>query len=345
MTTEAVEFTPFSYGLTEDEKIKEQQELIDELDNPDTLKSFVKACKEIGQTAVAIDKDFVHVKNGFADLVKKYGKDFPRVNSEFLPRWDGFKARWEGEKGLLWSSRSLAAKTAATLTDYGINLQLVAEIVSVRDLKEAQAELQQYTKTHPVTIATTVADGFKDLKHDITRFSEDFSKYLEEEKQTLTEQAKQYEADIKKYQGEVDDLNQKIKKTLITLGATAVFGVSLIITGGFLISYLLERKKAQDNLDKADANLKGVIGKQNALAAMQADFEQLRPHIHDICTKLGVFAEIWAFMTEQSIEIDTALNEGTDVVSTKKFQIKLELLQKQIVPLKEGMKAYATQIV
>jgi len=78
---------------------------------------------------------------------------------------------------------------------------------------------------------------------------------------------------------------------------------------------------------------------------MQADFEALKPHIDDICSKLGIFAMIWAFMTEQSVEVKTSLNEGLHVLSTKKFKIKLDLLRKQVEPLKEGMRKYATQIV
>ena len=68
---------------------------------------------------------------------------------------------------------------------------------------------------------------------------------------------------------------------------------------------------------------------------MQADFEALKPHIDDICSKLGIFAMIWAFvstfsllccfsflirmveMTEQSVEVKTSLNEGLHVLSTK----------------------------
>lgn len=67
---------------------------------------------------------------------------------------------------MLWSSRKLAAETAAALTgksfsfevqvafllmlqraDYGINLALVADIQSQDDLKGAQLELRQYVVT------------------------------------------------------------------------------------------------------------------------------------------------------------------------------------------------------
>ena len=93
--------------------------------------------------------------------------------------------------------------------------------------------------------------------------------------------------------------------------------------------------EAQDELDKAKAGLKRVKGAQNTLASMQADFKALKPHIDDICSKLGIFAMIWAFvsaffllccfsflirmveMTEQSVEVKTSLNEGLQVLSTK----------------------------
>ena len=67
---------------------------------------------------------------------------------------------------------------------------------------------------------------------------------------------------------------------------------------------------------------------------MKTDFEVLKPHIFDICSNLGIFASIWAFvstffevlfsllirmieMTEQSTEISAALNEGIHVITTK----------------------------
>jgi hypothetical protein len=67
---------------------------------------------------------------------------------------------------------------------------------------------------------------------------------------------------------------------------------------------------------------------------MQADFEILKPLVDNICSNLGIFAMIWAFvstfftvllfhlirimeMTEQSIEIDSALNGGIETITTK----------------------------
>ena len=95
MTTTAVNANPDSYGLvelSEEDQIKEQENLIKELDNPDTQTEFIEACKNIGRTAVAIDADFTDIKDGFADLATKYGNDFPRVKSEYIPKWDDFMA-------------------------------------------------------------------------------------------------------------------------------------------------------------------------------------------------------------------------------------------------------------
>lgn len=60
---------------------------------------------------------------------------------------------------------------------------------------------------------------------------------------------------------------------------------------------------AQRDLNTAQANLKATIEKQKALAAMQADFENLKPNIDDICTKLGVFADIWTFVSAFFVEV------------------------------------------
>ena len=100
MSTAAVDASPSPYGLvklSEEDQIKEQEALIKDLDKPDTFQKFVEACKDIGQQAVNIDNEIIQVKIiqvkfAFADFVKKYGKEFPKVKSEYASRWEGFKA-------------------------------------------------------------------------------------------------------------------------------------------------------------------------------------------------------------------------------------------------------------
>ena len=93
MSADAVDASPASFiALSEEDKIKEQEELIKLLDKQDMLQTFVDACENMGQMAVAIDNDFIVVKDGFEELVKKYGKDFPKVKAHFVSRWEEFMA-------------------------------------------------------------------------------------------------------------------------------------------------------------------------------------------------------------------------------------------------------------
>ena len=48
---------------------------------------FVESCKNIGQTALEIDTDFIRVKDGFDDLVKNYVKDFSEIASKYVSDW------------------------------------------------------------------------------------------------------------------------------------------------------------------------------------------------------------------------------------------------------------------
>ncbi|XP_006463633.1 hypothetical protein AGABI2DRAFT_120445 [Agaricus bisporus var. bisporus H97] len=150
---------------------------------PKTLKKFNETCKNIGQEVIAIDDDFKTVKNGFAKLVEKYGKDFPEVGNIYTTKWDGFMARWNGETGILQSSKNLAAEVSAALTSYGINLGIVADIKTEQAFEDAKLELKDYVETHPIHIATEVVDKSRDLKNDIHEFSKDFTKYIEVQKQ------------------------------------------------------------------------------------------------------------------------------------------------------------------
>ncbi|XP_006458835.1 hypothetical protein AGABI2DRAFT_181811 [Agaricus bisporus var. bisporus H97] len=338
--------TPFD-SLSYQEHITQQQEATKTLENPDTVKKFIQECTKAGQAAVAVYENFTKVKNGFAELVNKYGNDFPDVGGKFVPKWDGFMAvsdfslRYCPETNLLHTSVGTENQGSS---DYDENLEIIADIKSTEDLKDAQDNLKQYVQKHPIRIATEVADGFKDLANDVQDFSKDFTKYVGEQNVQLTEDAERYEGEIEKFQKEITELNEKMKKAGISFGVTAIFLIFALIPAGFLIKYALDRDKAQAKLDKAKADLAQTVRKQKALAAMQADFEGLKPSIDDICQKLGIFAYIWAFATEQSTEINVALNGGMEVTNRKKFQVKLRFLRAQIKPLQEGMRQYATQI-
>ena len=52
------------------------------------------------------------------------------------------------------------------------------------------------------------------------------------------------------------------------------------------------RLNRKTNLIKLKYNLDKVIGEQNTLAGMQADFETLKPDIDDICFAADIFAGI-----------------------------------------------------
>ena len=77
-------------SLTEDEQMAQQQEILKVLEEPDTVAKFAEQCKNIGNTAVAIDTSFKRVKDGFDDIIKNYSKDFPEVIG-FGAQWDGFR--------------------------------------------------------------------------------------------------------------------------------------------------------------------------------------------------------------------------------------------------------------
>ena len=62
MSTEGVNATLTSYSLvelSEKDQIEKMEELIKVLDKPDTLSKFIEACKNIGQTALEINTDFI----------------------------------------------------------------------------------------------------------------------------------------------------------------------------------------------------------------------------------------------------------------------------------------------
>ncbi|EKM79240.1 hypothetical protein AGABI1DRAFT_85107 [Agaricus bisporus var. burnettii JB137-S8] len=133
----------------------------------------------------------------------------------------------------------------------------------------------------------------------------------------------------------------------MALGCSAVFGTLLSDNPVSSIShYVVPRNEAQAKLGKLNLSIgcPVTLDRLIALIAMQTDFEKFKPDITGICDELSSFANIWAFATLQSIEINAALDEGMVVLTRKKFQMKLALLIIQIEPLREGLRAYAAQI-
>ncbi|KAF7761658.1 hypothetical protein Agabi119p4_9650 [Agaricus bisporus var. burnettii] len=262
------------------------------------------------------------ISNGFAKVVEKYGKDFPEVGNIYTTKWDGFMARWNGDTGILQSSKNLAAEVSAALRSYGINLGIVADIKTEQAFEDAKLELKDYVEKRRIHIATEVGDRSRGLKNDIHEFSKDFTKYIEVQKQKIVVNAKQYQA-------QVDELNNQMLST---------------VPANFLTDVIVQRNTTQQKLDAALTNRKRMFDNQMALLAMQATLDIYKPDFDDICRKIHIFAIIWAFTTEQSTKMNVALGEGIKVLTSKKFQVKLKLLIAQIEPLKEGMQQYATQL-
>ncbi|XP_006461436.1 hypothetical protein AGABI2DRAFT_192939 [Agaricus bisporus var. bisporus H97] len=335
--------------LPEEDQFKQQEEMTRFLQELGTIEDFIEACKEIGRTAVAIVIDFHTVLEGFIGLAGNYDPFFPGIRKVYIPRWDGLMARWSGSTGMLWSSRKLAIETADALTEYGEVLALIADIQSQSELEGAQRFLRAYVETHPIDVATAVADGFKNLRIDLQDFSDDFAKYVESFGTLEDAISLRFESSIKsiKQCGEtIVDLNEKIQKSVMALGCSSVFGILSDIPVNSIGQYVVQRNEAQANLSKTKSGITGwsEIIRYLALQAMQADFEKFKPNIVDICDDLSAFANIWAFATLQSIEMNVALDEGMEVLTRKKFQMKLALLIVQIEPLREGLKAYAAQL-
>ena len=76
--------------LSDDDKMENQKDILKVLEDPDTIAKFSEQCKNIGQTAVAIDTSFKRVHEGFDEIIKNYGKDFPEVK-DYGDRWNGFR--------------------------------------------------------------------------------------------------------------------------------------------------------------------------------------------------------------------------------------------------------------
>ena len=69
--------------------MENQKDILKVLEDPVTIKKFSENCKNIGQKSVATDTSFEHVRQGFVEIIKNYGKDFPEVK-DYGARWDGF---------------------------------------------------------------------------------------------------------------------------------------------------------------------------------------------------------------------------------------------------------------
>ncbi|XP_006460578.1 hypothetical protein AGABI2DRAFT_192235 [Agaricus bisporus var. bisporus H97] len=328
------------YSLSQED----QEAWIEFLEDPTTAQQFAEECKNIGQTAVAIDDDFRTVKNDFVDLVKEYGNYFPDVGKTYLPQWNKLMARWSGDAGLLWSSRKLAADTASTLTDFEIDLLIVQAVNDASTLGDAKALLELFISIHPIGVSTKIADGFKDLRNGIEDFSGDFTKYMKAQDKPLSDDATKYEKQINNFESQITSLNGKIKIAAIALGVCFPFTILSAIPAGVLADFIVQRNNVQAELDTAKADLATTVAAQHALPKVQAKFETMKPDIKNICDNLSIFATVWAYAVDQCTEINDLLKSGLETIYSLKFKYLIKFILAQIKPLQEGMREYATQI-
>ncbi|CCM02046.1 uncharacterized protein FIBRA_04122 [Fibroporia radiculosa] len=129
------------------------------------------------------------------------------------------------------------------------------------------------------------------------------------------------------------------------MGATLAFSFwTLIITGTTLAYFIVQRVKAERDLNAKKTELAEVNRKQRALAELKTKFDGMKPDIALICEKLVIFGNIWQSVSAQCAAFGKHLEKGMDALNDEEFRLQVKLARKTCTPLRNGLTKYATSL-
>ncbi|KAF5323039.1 hypothetical protein D9611_009337 [Ephemerocybe angulata] len=331
-----------SGGPTDEEKIKFADEALALLADDDMAAKFQDNVKQVGVWANQIDASFDRVTRSFADMVAKYGSDFPGF-AAYNTEWIGYNKKWVAHLSL---SRDVASEHVVILRRFDkIFLDMVESIETDQDRKDVIVELQQFIdEKHDRS--TEMQNNFLNLKRDIEDFVLRLDKFIYDKGVELAAAAAQLKIEIDGLQGEISVLDAKIKDATIALAVTGacLSIIGLIVAGSVLAAFESERNGKQKALRGKQADLADVNRKQEALAQLQSDFDNVKPDITLICEKLVLFAEIWSSVRSQTVQFQEHLKSGMDALTNMRFKKEVRLAREMCAPLQAGLEKYATEL-
>jgi DNA repair exonuclease SbcCD ATPase subunit len=329
---------------TQEDSDKYVQGAIDELDKDKG--KFAENVSNVAEWAVQVDESFAKVTYGLTDVNNKYGVDFLPLGT-YLNEWKGYNTRWT--KHLLLS-RDVASEHAVILKRFDqVFIEMIQEVKTEQDRKDVIAELNQFAnEDHGQSQA--MAQGFRNLKHDIETFVGRFNQWIETTSAQLQDQAKELQKLIQAIQEKIKELDIEIVTATAALLAAAasietlVSIIGLVVAGITLAVLIVKRVDQAKELTSRQKELAEVNRKQEALAHIKTAFDGLQPDIVLICQKLALFGDIWSSVRTQTLAFQQALESGMDAVTNLRFKKQLELAKKLCGPLRSGLEKYATQL-
>jgi hypothetical protein len=331
-------------GLSDDEKIKLQQEIAKEAKKPENIATTAEQLENIGKTAVSTDGAFVTVLRAFEGFVKDYATQFPKTK-EFLTKWQGHHKTW---KTLLQQSRDFATATSGKYQEYDkVYLDLVQKVENKQDIKDAITALTHFSNETDTSIPMDYADRFKELGEHIKFFRDDFDKYLRDEGKKLTDLVASLQVQLKQAEDNVKQCDKIIRETAKWVEFIPIIGFfAREVTEACMPGTVKKRKEEQAKADDLKKKIADANKAQAGLAKMQTQFAALDSEFQIICGALAIFANTWAYFHAEAYKFALALKDIDEVPKIPKLLIsKVQLSRDISIPLQKGLDAYATKIV
>ncbi|KDQ12216.1 hypothetical protein BOTBODRAFT_34814 [Botryobasidium botryosum FD-172 SS1] len=355
-------------GGSRSEKADVPPEKIAEFANdPNVKKDILAEMDKLSELALSIKSSF--------DVVSKLLKEALENASlnELQERLKEFSEEWEtycqSYNDLLKQSRDTAKKAGDSADEFFKRVipLLLDDTVSMKQKKEA---LEVYIKglDGNADQSKDMSQQYSDLKRNVENFSlrwPDVVQIAEEDKAKLDKELDALNASVAELDEEVERLRAKVKKMkdIIIVAGTCcgcctalgwicpcywipAFFLSWVIgiIGVLLYKARRKLKRFKNKLFEKNGERDKKAKELDKLRDLQATLEKATPSIAQVFETLGKFAEIWAMIRADGVQVSAGLDSLSDMHIPSLFKDMLEATKALYETLAIALRRYEANI-
>ncbi|KAI0795881.1 hypothetical protein C8Q75DRAFT_744229 [Abortiporus biennis] len=312
--------------MTEDEQT--YQNFMEHLSSPEVKKSLSDGIEELIYAARSVSKSFQHIEAVFdtIDIAQPLG-------SELINLKTGWKDHRRKYVDLLWASHEVAGKVHAACIDFAeISIPfLSSEELSLGEKKDYISSYLQKLEQDEKT-SKGLSDGFIELQESVISFKIEWKRIIEKydqnniaiEIRSLDNQIQDIDRNISELDSKIDELGRRRNGFW---GAVRGFFSWLLRP---IMNRDSERDQAIQNRTEK-INLRDIKRRERDVKTkllkdvqqLDVAFTSVDSNFSEVCSRLGSFANIWAAIGRDILQIEEKLGWANSTGHQKLFQSRL----------------------
>ncbi|KAL4254197.1 hypothetical protein ABKN59_004595 [Abortiporus biennis] len=292
--------------MADDETV--YHDFTERLSSEEVKTALMNEINELGRTALSVNTSFHQIELAFDNITHSQTLDLDL--DHLKTTWRGYRKKYID---LLWKSREVAGKVQAAATDFAedfIPFLADATVAIVEKKTEILTYLQKLERDEKTS--KVLSDGFRELQESVIAFKDEWKRTVQKYDQAaIGQQISSLDQEIRGIDQMIVDLDKKIDdlaaRRRTFLGAICGFFSWLFraVFGGDS-----ERDKAiNERREKISLRVQQLDA---TLTSVDSDFAS-------ICSKLGSFANVWAAIGRDILQIEEKLGWANATGNYKLF--------------------------